>query len=191
MEQEQLKQFELFVRLGEMIAILEPSLLDFEVLFGNKEIIRLLPKSEEVYTHTIVMYLGKIFSKSPNEHFSLGKFKSHMPKIAARVDQIFDKHKDIIGKIQTNRDKLFAHTDKKFINLGFSQEYVDDLSKQLWNADYSSMVASSKDQERYVPMDLHADLEEVKKMVQEIKELLKDAHNLIFPQSRTRLSQPR
>ena len=171
---EQEKQSQLVANFSETISVINLFLSQFEKAFGNEEVKNILPTVEGVYMYGIVMHLGKIFSKSPNEHFSLDKFSSHFPEMRDRVDQIYKNHKDIIGKVKNNRDQLFAHTDKNFYKLGFSQVHIDKLNK-VYDTDFSRIKATSKDQERYTPADLSTDLIEIRQMMDEVDKLWKDA----------------
>ena len=91
---------------------------------------------------------------------------------------MYDDHKDIIGKVKSNRDKLFAHTDKDFLKLGFSQAHIDKL-RSLYQTDFSRIKAVGKEQERYTPVDLGGDLAEIKQMLQEADKLWWDCIMLI------------
>jgi len=175
---EQEKQSQLIGNFSEMVSVVNLFLSEFEKAFGNAETKKILPTVEGVYMYGVVMHLGKIFSESKNEHFSLDKFRNHFPGMKDRVDQIYNDHKDIIGKVKNNRDKLFAHTNRDFYELGFSQIHIDKL-KETFGTDFSRIKAINKDQERYTPADLHADLVEVKQMMQESDMLWKDALMLI------------
>jgi hypothetical protein len=172
------KQSQLVANFSEMISLVNLFLPQFEEAFKNEEIKKALPTIDGVYMYVIVMHLGKMFSESKNEHFSLDKFKNNFLEITDKVDEIYNNHKDIIGKIKNNRDKLFAHTDKNFYDLGFSQIHIDKLEK-TFESDFSRIKANSKDHERYTPADLNADLVEIRQMMQKADALWKEALMLI------------
>ncbi len=175
---DQEKQSHLVGNFSEMVSVTNLFLSEFKKIFGNNEVRKILPTAEGVYMYAIIMHLGKIFSVSKNEPFSLDKFKSNFLQLNDKVDEIYNSHKDIIGKVKNNCDKLFAHTDKDFSKLGFSQIHVDNL-KKTWDTNFSRIQAVSKDQERYTPADLHADLVEVKEMIKKVDQFWKDALQLI------------
>ncbi|MEK7627936.1 MAG: hypothetical protein AAB421_00760 [Patescibacteria group bacterium] len=176
--EEQEKQSQLVGNFSEMVSVTNLFLSEFEKVFGNTEIKKSLPTVEGVYMYAIIMHLGKIYSKSSNEHFSLDKFKNLFPETIERVNKMYDDHKDIIGKVKSNRDKLFAHTDKDFLKLGFSQAHIDKL-RSLYQTDFSRIKAVGKEQERYTPVDLGGDLAEIKQMLQEADKLWWDCIMLI------------
>lgn len=169
-----MKEQELITHFSDMVSITNLFLSEFEVVFGNDKIKKILVNIEGVYMYIVVMHLSKIFNRSSNEPFSLNKFINLFPQTTERVNKIYNDHKDVIGKIKNNRDKLFAHTDKDFMKLGFSQMHIDKLSSR-YGTSFSHLKAIEKNTERYTPVDLNSDLVEIKEMLQEVDKLCWDS----------------
>ncbi len=167
------KQYQIIGNFSEMISVTKLLLGEFKKVHMNIDIKKNLPTVEGVYMYTIVMHLGKIFSTSKNEKFSLYNFKTNFSGLDQRVDSIYSRHKNIIGKIKNNRDKLFAHTDRDFAEMGYSQIYIDNLNR-TYGTDFSRMRASHKEYERYTPNDLDTDENEITEMMDTTEGFWKD-----------------
>ena len=92
-------------------------------------------------------------------------------------------HKDIIGKIISNRNKIIAHTDKNFHELCFSDNEIKAMEKNMKDSMrisgkeaknvFSKMNrATSKEKERYTPRGLKKDSLEIKNLIEEMDKIL-------------------
>jgi len=147
-------------------------LSEFESIFDNKRITEEIPKVEVVYMEVIIINLAKLFSKLKCDKFGIIQLKKiSSKKIVEKIREIEKSHKDIIGKIISNRNKLIAHTDKNFYELCFS----DDTRKKMeeaYHCDLSKMSrAISKDKERYTQIDLKNDSPEIKELIEKMDKI--------------------
>ena len=132
------------------------------------------PLAKVAYMEVIIINLAKVFSSSRNEVFRLDRIKNVVSKdIREKIDAIEKEHKSIIGKININRDKLVAHTDEKFYELGFSEEHIRDLQVKFGGS-YNVLRATSKERERYRVIDLVKDITELEIIFGKLEEIFDD-----------------
>ncbi len=140
---------------------------EFEKIPDNKNILGSFPYIETVYMRCIIVELNKILSGSKNDVFSLSKFKTSFDeKIKSDVIKIENDNKTLIEKIKNNRNQLFAHLDKEYLDMKLSKSEVMLLGKKF-EADFSSIESKCKAKERYATQDLRKDLKDIKKLLDE------------------------
>lgn len=139
---------------------------------------------ETVYTQTIIVNLAKIFSDSCNEKFSLDYYKCVCScETRNQIEIIESANEDLINKILSSRNKLFAHTDKKFYNMGYSAEEIADREK-AFGIDLSKFLAKEKKNERYLPKDLFSDANKLLEMLNGINKLIDNENYLKYLKSK-------
>lgn len=154
---------------------------DYEKLQKDIETQKKFRFIDTAYIDSIIIHLAKLLSNgSRNEPFCLGEFKKVCnDKVLTELEQIEHNHKDIIGKIKTNRDKLIAHLDDNFYNLAFSEQEIErmvqeqitffDMEEHEARRIYASMPKSvEKTKERYSVLDFRNDLSEIREMLTEL-----------------------
>jgi hypothetical protein len=146
---------------------------EFEKIFDDINTNEKYPAIKSVYMHAIIINLGKIFSSSKNEPFRLTRFKT-IPDLKSRVEEIENRHKHFINKINNNRSKISAHLDKKFYKLNFSAQHFKKLNA-IYDKDFSKIIASNRSQERYDPIDMNDDIPEIKEILGVLDTIWKDA----------------
>lgn len=179
------EQSQIWGNFWQIIDLSKKLISDFERLSNNnqelfKKVLPDLPNSDIAYMHSIIINLGKVFSKSENESFGLKTFKDICrDELKKEIEVIEDNNKDIIGKIVTNRNMIVAHLDKRFHELLFSENekirMAEDMairaniSKEEAVAVFASMPRSNnKVQERYSAGDLADDLPIIKRLVESL-----------------------
>lgn len=160
---------------------------DFENLSDNRQISKIIPSVGWAYLYAIIINVNKIFSSSKNDFFRLEKFKSICDKnIIEKIQKIETEHKDIIEKLTTNRNRMVAHMDRNFYKLCFSKEEIsrmeNDMAEGLRISATEAKKAFStipraicKGQERYALIDLRNDLPVIRKLLEKMEEIRKEA----------------
>lgn len=144
---------------------------EFESVYNHTEVVAKYKLIKGAYIFSIVISLGKIFADdSWTEPFSLNRFSKAFPELKDEINNIFESYKETIGKIRGNRHNIFAHT-ANFIGMGFSKQAVTILT-EAHGTDYSRYLANSKENERYTPEDLLADIPEIKTALAKVKNIL-------------------
>ncbi len=77
----------------------------------------------------------------------------------------------MIEKVNTNRDVLIAHTDRDFHKLGFSSESIRNFEKIFTGSGFSKLKASTKNLERYQPIDFKNDMTSCKSILEELLQI--------------------
>jgi hypothetical protein len=150
-------------------------LKDFHKANDDSELRKKLPYVTWVYTQHIVILLQKIFSKAPRDAFRLQRLKELKNRgISKRIDNLESSHKQLIRKVNTNRNRLIAHTDKNFHQILFSKAEVDRMETKF-ETPYPTLRAKSRDNERYMPADMSADTDEILEILGELDIILDEA----------------
>lgn len=182
------EQSQIWGNFWQIIDLSKKLISDFERLSNNnqelfKKVLPDLPNSDIAYMHSIIINLGKVFSKSENESFGLKTFKDICrDELKKEIEVIEDNNKDIVGKIVTNRHKLVAHLDKDFRELPFSdnekarmaEDMVEraNISVEDATAVFAKMPKSNdKSQERYSAGDMLDDLPKIKQLVESLLDI--------------------
>lgn len=168
-------------RLGESVEITKLFMKDFEIVYKDVEFKtnKNLPLLVSAYFYTTLLHFSKIVSRSQNEFYRFEKLKILFPSLSHKVDSVFKNHGDLISKINTNRDWLFAHTDPKFTKLKASHAHVT-FYKEKFGIDLSFQKANSKSEERYRLIDMEEDMLELKEILCEIEEVQNEIANIIY-----------
>ncbi len=153
-------------------------LKDFESVYTDEITSEKYRLIKGAYCFSIIITLGKILSKSRNESFSLKCISKKFPQFSERIDLLFRNHSMLIEKIRNNRDKIFAHTDKDFSEMGFSKLYVEKL-KQRHDIDFIELLAKNKDDERYTASDLYNDIPEIMTVLNVVENIINESRKLI------------
>lgn len=156
---------------------------DYEQVLLHDELCKKLPHIHTAYIDSLIVHVAKIFSKSSNEPFRLGEFKTICRnEIKKELENIENTHKDTIGKIITNRNQLIAHLDENFYELCFSKNEIIkmeqsmakfmDMELQEAKAVYASMPRTEdKSKERYSILDFREDFPEIKDIIKKLDEI--------------------
>src|SRR5680860_1557282 len=175
---------QLFFVFRETLFFIKTLLLEFEKVFDNEKIVKKISRVRIVYMEVIIINLAKIFSKSKNDKFSIIQLRNISPKREKeKIEKIEKSHKNIIGKILSNRMKIVAHTDLNYHELCFSDNEIRRMEENIKNSmriegkesDSVSLKmnrATSKDKERYTPRDLKGDLVEINSLIDQLDNIL-------------------
>ena len=161
-----------WARLWEIDDYLTKIVNEFETTFKNSEIKQKLPSVQFVYMHEIIINLWMILGNGKNDKFKLSRikilFEDH--ELRNKASSVIDGHRDLIEKLDKNRNWISAHLDPQFMGLGFSETFVKKFEERF-QIDASALGAKNKSSERYTPDDMRSDLIEIKQILKEVNEL--------------------
>lgn len=159
------KSYVLCYCFSESISRIRETVLEFEKIPDNLDILNTFPYMESVYMNWIIVDLNKILSTSRCDEYKLSKFKNGFGKeIFNKVTEIESEHKILIKKINNNRNTFAAHLDKNYTDMGFSKSEVKRLGRQ-YKTDLSMLESKCETNERYATQDLQDDLIEIKELL--------------------------
>lgn len=165
----------LYAQLSDNIQYTRMLVRDFLEADRESELQKRLPSATWSFTQNIVINLGKIFSRSPNETFRLERFEElGSQNINERIANLRERHRDLIAKVMVNRNKLFAHTDEQFHKVLFSQAEVTRMENKF-GSKYPKLLAVSKQEERFTPTDIKNEIEAIEDILSELDAIWKEA----------------
>src|SRR5680860_573902 len=136
---------QLFFVFRETLFFIKTLLLEFEKVFDNEKIVKKISRVRIVYMEVIIINLAKIFSKSKNDKFSIIQLRNISPKREKeKIEKIEKSHKNIIGKILSNRMKIVAHTDLNYHELCFSDNEIRRMEENI-TVSYTHLRAHETD----------------------------------------------
>lgn len=180
------KQSEIRAHFWSILHSCDRLISDYEEIQADIETQKKYPQIENAYIDSLIIYLGKVFSTSNNEAFRLSVFKSICSdSINQEIEQIEQKHKSTIAKIVKNRNKLIAHLDPDFYNLGFSEQEIERMLQKdasAFNWDHSELTShrdwymknlksTKKNEERYSISDFQTDLPVIKELATQLLDI--------------------
>ncbi|PIQ68492.1 MAG: hypothetical protein COV91_03815 [Candidatus Taylorbacteria bacterium CG11_big_fil_rev_8_21_14_0_20_46_11] len=170
---------ELYANFSQTVSFVQGLLPEFEKAFDEKVIRECLPNAKTVYMQVIVINIAQLVNATKQDKFGICQLKEIASKeIREKIEVIEKSHRDITGKVSSNRNRLFAHTDKNYYKLCISDKRKDEMkgdmvggriaSKEEAERIFSKMPkAIGKNEERYSPIDLKNDLPRIKKLLEE------------------------
>lgn len=165
----------LYAHLSDNVGYIRLLLIDFERTYDNEDILSKIPTAPWAYTYNIVISLAKVFTHLNQEHYRLQRFKElGSENISERIIRLETDHKSLIEKIISNRHQLFAHTGINFNKFLFSKEEVVRLEEKFGRA-FSNLAASKKKDERFTPIDVKNDLDELRSILDELDGIWQEA----------------
>ncbi len=157
----------LCIRFGDSISLIREVVLEFEKIPNNTNMIDTFPYMESVYMNWIITNLHKLVSVSKCDEYRLSKFENCFGKeISDKVVKIKCCHKELIEKINNNRNRFTAHIDKNCTDMKFSTSEVKKLETKF-ETKMPELESKDKANERYSAQDLQDDLVEIKILLNE------------------------
>ena len=154
-----------------------------------------------VYMHHIILDMGKLLSVVKADKSTLSELEKIAPPLFKKeIKSLRKKHKSIIEKITTNRNKIIAHIDisdfGSYFKLGFSNveinrkvadytEYTKSRGK-MTPADidvisrYQKLRAASPKEERYSPSDFIQEKDAFKEITSEVLQIARRMNQYFY-----------
>jgi len=165
---------------------------EVKIINQIKPTLLLLRKIEQVYMESIILDMAKIIGVSNCDQTGIKEIKKYLDDddFKNKLDQIEEKYKTTIIKIRENRNRIISHLDfykNPYYNLKFSRDHLEKMigpSSPEAHALYGGKknfekvkerimkkCSSSKEEERYCPIDLNKDVELFLSIIEELDEI--------------------
>ncbi len=165
---------------------------EIKIINEIKPTLLLLRKIEQVYMESIILDMAKIIGVSRCDQTGIKSIKEYLNNddFNNEINRVEEKYKTTIVKISENRNRIISHLDfykNPYYNLKFSKEHLEEMIGPPSSTAYAhyggkknfekikekimEKCSSSKEEERYCPIDLNKDIGIFLSMIDELDKI--------------------